>query len=86
MEDPVIAREIAQFTCPQCGALFADEMALDAHREQEHVEEAEGAARRPEDEHEKIGIVHAMEESGERESSEPDEHNRESPRPTEPAP
>jgi uncharacterized C2H2 Zn-finger protein len=79
MEDPVMYQNIEQFACPQCGALFADEMALSAHREEEHVEEAQGTDGRPD---------HAqreqLEEGGT--SASPHEHSRESPRPTEPAP
>ncbi len=78
-------QNVEQFTCPQCGALFADEMALSAHREEEDVEEAQGTTGRPDNAQEKIGIVREQLEDG-RTSASPDAHSRESPRPTEPAP
>ena len=31
-----------KFTCAECGALFQDEGAIEAHRQAEHIEEAEG--------------------------------------------
>ena len=85
MQDPLIYRELEQMNCPECGALFVDDVALQAHREQEHAAEVEGTARRPENEDEKVGIVREQLAQG-HDHADPDEHNRESPRPTEPAP
>jgi hypothetical protein len=74
MEDPLIYRDVEQVTCPECDALFEDDVALGAHREQEHVEEVEGGERRR-------GVL----EHGDDEDA-PNDGDRDSPRPTEPAP
>lgn len=42
MNQPMYELE-PNFKCPQCGALFQDEEAIEAHRQQEHIDEAEGA-------------------------------------------
>ena len=42
MNQPIYELE-PKFTCAECGALFQHEDAIEAHRETEHIEEAEGA-------------------------------------------
>jgi len=86
MQDPMLRQPELEprFTCPECGALLMDQVALDAHREQEHVAEAEGTAARPETEVEKAERLHDVLE-GDRPADTGD-YGRDSPRPREPAP
>lgn len=39
MQDPALFADIPEFICPQCQASFLDDVALNAHRDEEHEAE-----------------------------------------------
>ena len=43
MQDPALLADLPEFICPQCQASFPDDMALHAHRDDEHQAEVEAA-------------------------------------------
>lgn len=47
MQDPSLIHPELQpeYICPECGARLLDEEALNAHRQDEHLDEVEGARR-----------------------------------------